>query len=41
MLKGEKEISDGANKVLSTNLNEVENTLISVMDLKKKLKSSN
>lgn len=38
MLKGEKDVSDGVNKVLSTNLNEVENTLVTIIDLKRKLK---
>lgn len=41
MLKGEKDVSEGANRILSTNLNEVENTLVTMIDLKKKLKDSN
>lgn len=36
MLKGEADIATGVNNVLSTNPNEVENTLITIIDLKNK-----
>lgn len=36
MLKGEKKIASGSNSVLSTNPNEVEDTLITIIDLKAK-----
>jgi len=39
LLKGEKDLANGVNKVLSTNSKEVENTLIKIIDLKKKLSS--
>lgn len=40
MLKGEAEISTGVNNILSTNHKEVENTLITMIDLKDKAKKT-